>query len=127
MRASGLACQTVAIKVRTVDFVTLTRSRTLPGPTDLTRQIVASARDLLARVDLRGLPVRLLGVRLEHLVPASRVTVQPTLDGDDGGAAGQRRIEAAGDALRRRFGSGALRPASLVTPPGQRAGSGGEG
>jgi DNA polymerase-4 len=113
MRRAGLACQTVAVKVRTSNFVTSGRSRTLPAPTDLTPILAASARELVESVDLKGLPVRLVGVRLEHLVALDRVVVQPTLDGDSDFDA-QRRAQAAGDAVRGRFGAAALRPASLL-------------
>ncbi|MDR1152664.1 MAG: DNA polymerase IV [Bifidobacteriaceae bacterium] len=113
MRSAGLACHTVAIKVRTADFTTVSRSRTLPGATNLTKTVVRAARDLLAAVDLRGMPVRLVGVRLEQLVSPERMTIQPTLDGDDTDDA-ERQVQAAGDAIRGRFGTGALRPASLL-------------
>ena len=77
LRAQQLAARTVAIKVRTADFRTLTRSRTLPQPTDVGREIYLAARDLLAGVDLGGLPVRLVGVRAEGLVPADDVVCLP--------------------------------------------------
>ena len=39
LRAAGMAGRTVAIKVRLADFRTLSRSRTLPTPTDVAREI----------------------------------------------------------------------------------------
>jgi DNA polymerase-4 len=117
MRAARLACQTVAIKVRTPDFRTISRARTIGAPTDLTAAIAGVARELLAAVDLRGQPVRLVGVRLENLVASERIVIQATLDGDDGAVEDLRQAQAAGDAVRERFGVGALRPATSLRDP----------
>jgi DNA polymerase-4 len=113
MRVAGFASHTVAVKVRTADFTTISRSRTLAGATNLTKTIAEAARDLVAAVDLRGMPVRLVGVRLEQLVSPERMTIQPTLDGHDVADA-ERQAQEAGDAIRGRFGPRALRPASLL-------------
>lgn len=109
LRAQHLAARTVAIKVRTADFRTLTRSRTLPQPTDVGREIYLAARDLLAGVDLGGLPVRLIGVRAEGLVPAEDVVRQPTLEeavAENSDA--RREAERAMDLVRERFGRSAI-------------------
>ena len=95
----------MSIKVRTSDFRTLTRSRTLPTPTDVGREIFLVARELLAGVDLGGLPVRLVGVRTEGLSPAGTTPRQPTLEeamGEDGAA--RRDAERVMDLVRDKFG-----------------------
>ena len=61
LRAARLFARTVTIKVRRHDFVTYTRSRTLPGATDRPQLISEVARSLLVGVDIAG-GVRLLGV-----------------------------------------------------------------
>lgn len=58
----------VGIKVRFRTFTTLTRSLTLPEPTNDPDLIAAAAESLLERIDSRA-PVRLLGVRLEMVAP----------------------------------------------------------
>lgn len=107
LRRQGVVGRTVSVKVRTSDFRTLTRSRTLHTPTDVGREIYLAARELLAAVDLGGLPVRLVGVRVEGLTDASGAVRQPTLEEavDD---AGRREAERAMDQVRDRFGSGAI-------------------
>ncbi|MGP7961366.1 DNA polymerase IV [Sanguibacter sp. A247] len=101
----------VALKVRTSDFRTLSRSRTLASPTDVGRQIYLAARELLAGVDLRGLPVRLVGVRLEGLSAREGAHVQATLDeAADGSIERRRAAEATMDMVRERFGAAAIGP-----------------
>ncbi|HEY8717293.1 DNA polymerase IV [Pengzhenrongella sp.] len=114
LRADEMVGRTVSIKVRTSDFRTLTRSRTLPTPTDVGREIYLVARELLAGVDLGGLPVRLVGVRAEGLTPASSTARQLTLEDAiaDTGIA-RRDAERAMDLVRGRFGSGSIQAASI--------------
>lgn len=114
LRSRGLVSRTVSIKVRTADFRTLTRSRTIGVPTDVAREIYLTARELLGATDLGGMPVRLIGVRAEGLTEAS--ARQLTLDeavADDSGA--RRRAEQAMDEVRHRFGSRAVQHAATIT------------
>ena len=118
LRRNGLVARTVAIKVRTSDFRTLSRARTLVTPTDVGREIYLAARALLAGVDLGGLPVRLVGVRTEGLSPAATTVRQPTLEEAAGqGSSGRRDAERAMDAVRSRFGAHAIRPGSAEVSP----------
>ena len=66
LRAAARSGRTVVIKVRRFDFSTLTRSETLPAPTDDPLVISAIARRLLESVELTG-GVRLLGVGVSGL------------------------------------------------------------
>ncbi|KUP95366.1 DNA polymerase IV [Thermobifida cellulosilytica TB100] len=111
LRAAGNAGRTVGIKLRRADFATVTRSRTLPEPTDVAREIAGAARELYAASGLLGTPLRLVGVRVEGLVPADRVHHQLALDEEE---TGWRTVERVQDEVVRRFGAEALRPASLA-------------
>lgn len=122
LRGQHLVARTVAIKVRTSDFRTLTRARTLVTPTDVGREIYLAARELLAGVDLGGLPVRLIGVRAEGLAEASQTVRQPTLlEAAAEGTVDRREAERAMDEVRRRFGANAIRPASVPVATGHRS------
>ena len=66
LRKHGLSGRTVTIKVRLHDFTTLSRSATLPSPTDRTSTIARLARTLLTDLDTSG-GVRLLGVGVSGL------------------------------------------------------------
>ena len=69
--AEGRPVARVVLKVRLKPFTTLTRSRTLPGPTTDPDTLADAAVALLDRLapDQRARPVRLLGVRLEMVPP----------------------------------------------------------
>ena len=66
LRKSAFSGRTVTLKLRRYDFTTITRSQTLPQPTDDARQIAATARRLLAEAGTSG-GLRLLGVGVSGL------------------------------------------------------------
>jgi DNA polymerase-4 len=66
LRKHGLSGRTITIKVRLHDFTTLSRSSTLPSPTDSAATIARLTRGLLADLDTSG-GVRLLGVGVSGL------------------------------------------------------------
>lgn len=110
MRSAGLSGRTVQLKVRYHDFKTITRSRTLPSPVDTAPSIGHAASELLADLDV-SVGVRLLGVSVSNLV--SGAARQLSLD--DLSAEGDWiETSAAIDAIRSRFGSDAVGPASLL-------------
>lgn len=110
LRATQVVARTVCVKVRTSDFRTLTRSHTLTTPTDVGREIYLHARELLAAADLGGLPVRLVGVRVEGLARSALTVRQPTLEEAMAPTPrGRRDAERAMDEVRHRFGRAAIR------------------
>jgi DNA polymerase-4 len=113
MRRARFVGRTVTIKVRYSDFTTITRSRTVADATSTSREIYLTARDLLGALLPLPAPVRLLGVRVEHLVPAESATRQLVIGERD---SGWSDVDRARDRAVDRFGSDALRPASLLRP-----------
>lgn len=111
LRSSGQLARTVAIKVRFTDFRTVTRARTLAGPTDVGAEIYEAARALFDTLLPEPVPIRLVGVRAEGLVEAAESARQLVLGEPD---TGRREAEVAVDALRARYGRDAVRPARLL-------------
>ncbi|MDT4988751.1 MAG: polymerase [Micromonosporaceae bacterium] len=109
-RAAGQLGRTVVLKVRLADFQTVSRSRTLPMATDVTREIFETAWSLFEALR-PGDPVRLIGVRLTGLAPVLEAPRQLTLGERDHG---WREAERAADVATARFGRGAVGPASLL-------------
>ncbi|HEX8870175.1 MAG TPA: DNA polymerase IV, partial [Lentzea sp.] len=115
LRAKGLVGRTVSIKVRFADFTTITRSRTLPVATDVTQEVYRTAVELLDTQVPPG-AVRLIGVRIEGLDNADSAQ-QLIFDAPE---RGWREAEQAADQARSRFGSLAVRPASLLANSPER-------
>ncbi len=110
MRAAGVAGRTVSIRVRFSDFSTVTRSRTLPDPTDVTSQVHAEAVRLYASLR-SSRTVRLVGVRVEGLRAREASDRQLVLGERE---RGWREADRAVDRAGLRFGRGAVRPATLL-------------
>jgi len=111
MRAAGKVGPTVAITVRYADFRTLNRSRTLPEPTDVTQEVYGTAVSLYDALGDHRERLRLVGVRVEGLVPRTGVHHQHLLgERAHGWADADRAVDRAVE----RFGSAVVGPASLL-------------
>jgi DNA polymerase-4 len=113
LRASEQVGRTVSIKIRFADFTTITRSKTLPESTDVGRTVYETAVALYEALGLERARLRLVGVRVEGISDAAGVPHQLQLGEKE---SGWREAEQAVDKASRRFGSGAVRPATLVEP-----------
>ncbi len=111
MRVARVAGRTVTVKVRFADFTTITRSRTMPEATDVTQEIYRTATGLYDALGLQRARIRLVGVRVEGLVPRESVQRQLVLGERE---RGWSEADRAVDRATRRFGATALRPASLL-------------
>ena len=107
VREKGMGGRTVTLKVRFPDFVTPTRSLTLPVPVDDGREIARAAVFLLERVPFRGRPVRLLGVSLSNVEPGCPGNQRSLLED----TARRRRLLGVMDRIRDRWGERTIGPA----------------
>ncbi len=111
MRTAGVAGRTVTVKVRFADFTTLTRSKTRGEATDVTREVYQTAADLFTALGLQRARIRLVGVRVEGLVPRETVHRQLVLgEREHGWSAADHAV----DRAVHRFGIAAVRPATLL-------------
>jgi DNA polymerase-4 len=107
LRSAGVRAGTVAVKIRDSRFHTITRQRTLPEPTDLTEPIFRTALEL-ARPEVRGMRVRLLGVTASNLGEREQLSLFPPAE-----PRRRQAIEAA-DKLRQRYGERVVTRARLL-------------
>jgi DNA polymerase-4 len=98
---------TVTVKIRDSSFRTITRQRTLTEPTDMTEPIFRTALEL-ARPEVRGLRIRLLGVTASGLGERDQMAL---FGADD---PRQRRVIEAADAVRHRYGERSITRARLI-------------
>jgi len=110
LRRADWEAATVSIKVRFADFTTVTRAQTLSEPTSVGQRIGDAALDLFDALP-RMLPVRLIGVRAERLLPAGGRGLALWDDDEE-----WRQIEGALDDAAARFGAGAVTRAALLGP-----------
>jgi DNA polymerase-4 len=112
LRRHALRCRTVQLKVRFADFKTITRSQTLPEPTDITQELWQVADEMLShRLPAGHLPVRLVGMGVNGF-DESGLTQGLLFDQED--RQKQAGLDAVTDQIRERFDSSALtRAASL--------------
>jgi DNA polymerase-4 len=115
LRSAGLKAGTVTVKIRDSSFRTITRQRTLTVATDLAEPIWRVALEL-ARPEIRGLKVRLLGVTASHLGEREQLglfdgSLEP---GTGTGSERRRKATQAADAIRRRYGDRAVTRARLL-------------
>jgi DNA polymerase-4 len=110
LRHKQLMAGCIGVKIRRQDFVTFTRQRAVAPPTHDGRTVANIARDLLARwlKDAPGAKLRLLGVVLTDLSPASQLGLF------EDSPPHTSRLDAALDEARARFGSGALRRGNTI-------------
>ncbi|MGY0063079.1 DNA polymerase Y family protein [Streptomyces sp. LZ34] len=108
LRTSGQVARALTLTVRYADRSTTTRSRTLAEPTAHTPALTATAYALHAALGLQRARVRSIALRAEGLTAAELASHQLMFDPADDKA---RRIEAAVDRARARFGERAVRPA----------------
>jgi len=107
LRRHDLRARTVVLKLRTGDFVTRTRSRTVAEPTCLTDELWAAARGLFDEWAARTFrPLRLLGMAATNLdrPDGRQLSLFDHPHQRRGG-----RLDRAVDAIRNRFGPDALR------------------
>ena len=111
MRRARLVGRTVVLRVRYADFTTLTRSRTVGDPTDVTSEVHTVALRLFDGLGRRRLRVRLVGVRVEGLLPLERAQRQLAIgEREHGWPEADRAV----DRVQERFGRAAVRPAALL-------------
>jgi DNA polymerase-4 len=107
LRSSEVLASTISVKIRDSEFVTITRQRTLADPTDST-DLIWRAAVALARREVRGMRVRLLGVAASGLTEQQQIPL--FAEEDDR----HRRAVMATDELRKRYGPRSIRRASLL-------------
>ncbi len=112
LRAHHLKCRTVTVQIKDPQLKVISRQKTLPMPTSLTKVIFHEALAILHQSWRRDAPIRLLTVTASTLcsedeAETAQLSFFDVVKPDD---PRQLRIEQAVDGVRRRFGKGAISP-----------------
>ena len=105
-KAKGYAGRTVTLKLKTKDFRLVTRSHSLPAPTQLADALYRAGRDMLEKTG-EGRAFRLIGIGVSGLCDAVE-TGDGSVDLFDPQAPMRARAERAMDAVRARYGADAV-------------------
>ncbi|WP_445398618.1 DNA polymerase Y family protein [Streptomyces sp. LE64] len=111
LRGESRAARALTLTVRYADRTTTTRTRSLHEATAHTPALTALAYGLHDRLALQRARVRSFALCADDLLPARLAPRQLVFDPLDERA---RRVEAAVDRARNRFGPGTVRPAAAV-------------
>jgi DNA polymerase-4 len=114
LRLGGTIGKTVTLKTKYDDFAQVTRSITLPKPTNDEACIYSNACKLLGKTEAGKRPIRLLGVSVSQL-SHSTSEEQLCLFGDGERFEKRKHLNAALDSLTEKFGADSIRPATLLT------------
>lgn len=113
MRRQGLVTGTIQITIRDPDMKTITRSHTLPVPTENADDIHRLAVKLFAEQWGYGKPVRLLGVTLQSLQAKETAAIQLDLF-DYEKLPKKEQLNATMDRIRDKYGEGAILTAGML-------------
>ena len=120
LRRHSMKCQGVSLAIRDPAFRDLSRQKRLDTPSCLAREIAGAAMELAESCWNMDSPVRALTVTAIYLLPAEEAASQ--LELWDGGQEQRRerleKLEGTMDAIRAKYGAGAIQPAS--SPRDQR-------
>ena len=120
LRAHAGAARTLTLKIRFAGFETITRSITVAGGVSTAHGIVAAVEPLLQAIDASP-GVRLLGVSASNFASGSQqLSLDDLLDDRLDDEHQWLLAEETVDAIRRRFGTTAIGPASAVSDQGLR-------
>lgn len=113
LREQGARAGLVGISVRDRDLYTFTRQHKLLSPTDITQEIYDAAMALFAANYGWEKSIRSLGVSVSELHPCTEA-VQLTMLLDERSRERKMSLDRSLDALKRRFGTFCVRPATLM-------------
>jgi DNA polymerase-4 len=105
LKKADLGGYSVALKMKTHDFKTITRNRRLTDPTQLADRIYKAGIGLI-KSECDGRRFRLIGIGISDLVPAERCDLPDLIDQT---ATRRAKAERAMDALREKFGGDAIK------------------
>ena len=121
LRRHGMKCQGVSLAIRDPDFKDISRQVQLDTPTDLARELTQTAMALADGCWNMSNPVRALTVTAIYLIPAREAGTQLNLFAAEQDQKRRRleKLEGTLDAIRDKYGPGAIASASTPWNPSQ--------
>lgn len=116
MRAKGVKCWVVQAGVKDPNLKTVSRQKTLPTPTYLSKEISNAAMELIGSFWNFNAPIRMISITGTNLVPRDAPGEQLCFFDTDSGFRREKeeKLEAAMDAIRTKFGSDSVKLGVLL-------------
>jgi DNA polymerase-4 len=111
IRYHGYMGSTISLKVKYYDFITVSRSMTLPQPANDSKELYTTALVLLSKTMAGVKSIRLVGLTVGKIVPNAQPVQLGLFDNSEKNK--RREITEAVDAINLRYGSQTIRPARL--------------
>lgn len=118
LRKHAMKCTTVQIALRSPEFKTVSRQKKTAAPTNVSREIIRCAMELIEACWSWSAPVRAITVTAAGLMPEGEAGDQMDLftPGASAKREKQEKLERAMDSLREKYGRNVIRFASNETP-----------
>lgn len=114
MRSAHVKASTISVSVKYSDFTTKQKQRQLDYATNLTKDFISVALELVYSLFDQSKPIRLITIGGNHLVDDSLTLEQLTLFSSEKHHDKQQKAEDAIDKIRKKFGSSSVELGSIL-------------
>ena len=117
MRRAGVKCMTVQVTIKDTNLKVITRQKATAAPTWLAADLARESVSLIEASWKIGVPIRMLTVTAQKLVPADEAAEQLSLfsgPAESESSEKRERLEKALDAVRNKYGSRSISPGAVV-------------
>lgn len=112
-REQNLSAEVVCVNVRDKDLYIITRQKKLGRSTNITKEVLSAALELLSANYSFSKPIRSIGVTLSEFTPCN-AAVQTSIFVDERKRDRLVNLDQSLDSLKNRFGSYCVRPAAML-------------
>jgi len=117
MRRAGVKCMTVQVTIKDTNLKVITRQKATAAPTWLAADLARESVSLIEASWKVGVPIRMLTVTAQKLVPADEAAEQLSLfsgPAESESSEKRERLEKALDAVRDKYGSRSISPGAVM-------------
>ena len=115
LRACGMRCTTLNVALKDPQFHTISRQKPIAAPTDITKELIETAMEIIKDNYRDGKLIRSVTVTAQNLVPCDVMQQLSLFSQADYKREKMHELEEVKDRIRKKYGRGALRYANTLT------------